>query len=157
MHASTERESVCYCCLYDSMCWFTLMSLFYHIQVIKCTGRLITKTKTGGKQQGGGASAFFPYLLAIGEPIPHPANIEIPMDNNTFLSKHDMSLRFTYCDERYSRSLFREKSSFLSVWFMFFNGMEYSVYALLTLIRRYSSSLFKKVLFYLFIRLIIFS
>ena len=61
--------------------------------------------KTAGKQQGGGASVFSPYLLAIGEPIPHPANIEIPMDNNTFLSKHDMNMRFTYCDERYSGCL----------------------------------------------------
>nr|KAG5710681.1 hypothetical protein BaRGS_035083 [Batillaria attramentaria] len=32
--------------------------------------------------------------------IPHPANIEIPMDGNTFLSKHDMDMHFTYCDDR---------------------------------------------------------
>ena len=54
----------------------------------------------GRRQQPGGVSVFSPYLIAIGEPIAHPANIEIPLDSHTFLSKHDMDMRFTYCDER---------------------------------------------------------
>ena len=41
------------------------------------------------------------YLVAVGEPIPHPSDIEIPLDCNTFLSKHNMDMTFTYCDERY--------------------------------------------------------
>ena len=40
------------------------------------------------------------YLVAVGEPIPHPSDIEIPLDCNTFLSKHNMDMTFTYCDER---------------------------------------------------------
>ncbi|KAK7103826.1 hypoxia-inducible factor 1-alpha-like isoform X2 [Littorina saxatilis] len=71
-------------------------------KVIKCTGRLVMKS---GRRQLGGSSLFSPYLLAMGEPIPHPANIEIPLDNNTFLSKHDMNMRFTYCDDRVSELL----------------------------------------------------
>ncbi|XP_076099182.1 hypoxia-inducible factor 1-alpha-like isoform X1 [Mytilus galloprovincialis] len=40
------------------------------------------------------------YYIAVGEPIPHPSDIEIPLDGNTFLSKHNMDMTFTYCDER---------------------------------------------------------
>jgi len=39
-------------------------------------------------------------LVAIGEPIPHPANIEIPLDKQTFLSKHSLDMKFTYADEK---------------------------------------------------------
>ncbi|XP_053476182.1 hypoxia inducible factor 1 subunit alpha a [Ictalurus furcatus] len=40
------------------------------------------------------------YLVLICEPIPHPANIEILLDSRTFLSKHTLDMRFSYCDER---------------------------------------------------------
>ncbi len=36
----------------------------------------------------------------IAMPIQHPANIEIPMDRQTFLTRHSMDMKFTYCDER---------------------------------------------------------
>lgn len=39
-------------------------------------------------------------LVAIGEPIPHPSNIEIPLDKQTFLSKHSLDMKFTYADEK---------------------------------------------------------
>nr|WNN25269.1 hypoxia-inducible factor 1 [Prochaetoderma californicum] len=42
----------------------------------------------------------FTYLVAIGETIPHPSNIEVPLDSKTFLSKHNMDMKFVYCDER---------------------------------------------------------
>lgn len=41
-----------------------------------------------------------PYLVLICDPIPHPANIEFPLDAKTFLSRHTMDMKFTYCDER---------------------------------------------------------
>ncbi|XP_025105789.1 endothelial PAS domain-containing protein 1-like isoform X1 [Pomacea canaliculata] len=66
-------------------------------KVIKCTGRLVIKSS---RRSSGSFQSTLPYLLSVGEPIPHPANIEIPMDGNTFLSKHDMNMHFTYCDER---------------------------------------------------------
>lgn len=65
--------------------------------MIKCTGRLVIKSS---RRSSGSFQSTLPYLLSVGEPIPHPANIEIPMDGNTFLSKHDMNMHFTYCDER---------------------------------------------------------
>lgn len=42
----------------------------------------------------------FLYLLAIGEPIPHPSNIEFPLDSKTFLTRHNMDMKFTFCDDR---------------------------------------------------------
>lgn len=41
-----------------------------------------------------------PYLVLICDPIPHPSNIEFPLDTKTFLSRHTMDMKFTYCDER---------------------------------------------------------
>ena len=42
------------------------------------------------------------YFLGIGEPIPHPSNIEVKMDSKTFLSRHNLDMSFTYCDDRYT-------------------------------------------------------
>ena len=41
------------------------------------------------------------YLVLIAEPIPHPSNIEVTLDSKTFLSRHAMDMKFTYCDERW--------------------------------------------------------
>ncbi|KAL6444881.1 hypothetical protein ACFW04_002123 [Cataglyphis niger] len=38
-------------------------------------------------------------LVLVGSPIPHPSNIEIPLGRHTFLSKHSLSMKFTYADE----------------------------------------------------------
>lgn len=51
------------------------------------TGKEIKLKKTGS-------------LIAIGRPIPHPSNIEIPLDSKTFLSKHNLDMKFTYVDEK---------------------------------------------------------
>ncbi|XP_056465151.1 endothelial PAS domain-containing protein 1b isoform X1 [Gadus chalcogrammus] len=34
------------------------------------------------------------------EPIPHPSNVDTPLDSKTFLSRHGMDMKFTYCDDR---------------------------------------------------------
>uniref|UniRef100_A0A2K5RHL2 Hypoxia-inducible factor 1-alpha n=1 Tax=Cebus imitator TaxID=2715852 RepID=A0A2K5RHL2_CEBIM len=39
-------------------------------------------------------------LVLICEPIPHPSNIEIPLDSKTSLSRHSLDMKFSYCDER---------------------------------------------------------
>ncbi|KAJ8248305.1 hypothetical protein GJAV_G00240590 [Gymnothorax javanicus] len=33
-------------------------------------------------------------------PIAHPSNIDMPLDSKTFLSRHSMDMKFTYCDDR---------------------------------------------------------
>lgn len=40
------------------------------------------------------------------EPIQHPSNIDIPLDSKTFLSRHSMDMKFTYCDDRYAPLVF---------------------------------------------------
>ena len=40
------------------------------------------------------------HFVAVGEPISHPANIEIPLGQNTFLTKHSLDLKFSYADEK---------------------------------------------------------
>lgn len=39
------------------------------------------------------------HLIAVAEPIPHPSNIEVPLDKRTFTSRHNMNMKFTDCDD----------------------------------------------------------
>lgn len=80
--------------------------------MIHCTGRLTyirdpvsnssendeTKKDEEGNERDTGAS-----LVLLGCPIPHPSNIEIPLGRHTFLSKHSLSMKFTYADEKWVR------------------------------------------------------
>lgn len=50
------------------------------------------------------------------EPIQHPSNIDIPLDSKTFLSRHSMDMKFTYCDDRYAPLAFPFQECFLSSW-----------------------------------------
>ncbi|KAL0270286.1 UNVERIFIED_CONTAM: hypothetical protein PYX00_007749 [Menopon gallinae] len=72
-------------------------------KVIHCSGRVFLKQPLKSEQErklpSEGANNQH-YLVAIGEPIPHPANIEIPLDKQTFLSKHSLDMKFTYADEK---------------------------------------------------------
>lgn len=79
--------------------------------MIHCTGRLTyirdpapnpskdkdeeQKSDDEESERDNGAS-----LVLLGCPIPHPSNIEIPLGRHTFLSKHTLSMKFTYADEK---------------------------------------------------------
>ncbi|KAK3576329.1 hypothetical protein CHS0354_039735 [Potamilus streckersoni] len=72
-------------------------------KVIKCTGKMVMPRLEGEKkifEEKEEYAESNPYLIAVGEPIPHPSNIEIPLDCKTFLSRHSMDMKFTDCDER---------------------------------------------------------
>ncbi|CAL7951157.1 unnamed protein product [Xylocopa violacea] len=85
-------------------------------KVIHCTGRLTyvrdpvssssetddeeRKSDDEGSERDTGAS-----LVLLGCPIPHPSNIEIPLGRYTFLSKHSLSMKFTYADEKLAEYL----------------------------------------------------
>nr|ADH01741.1 hypoxia-inducible factor 1 alpha [Callionymus valenciennei] len=60
-------------------------------KVLHCSGHLYDSEPSDGS---------VPYLVLICDPIPHPSNIEVPLDTKTFLSRHTMDMKFTYCDER---------------------------------------------------------
>ncbi|XP_067412898.1 hypoxia-inducible factor 3-alpha isoform X1 [Emydura macquarii macquarii] len=72
-------------------------------KVLHCAGhmRSYTPAQEGPEEsEGGYAEPPLRCLVLICEAIPHPANIETPLDSGTFLSQHNMAMKFTYCDER---------------------------------------------------------
>ncbi|XP_072533378.1 hypoxia inducible factor 1 subunit alpha a [Salminus brasiliensis] len=69
-------------------------------KVLHCCGHIRAPAGVCG-QTGVSVS----YLVLICDPIPHPANIEAPMDSRTFLSRHTLDMRFTYCDDRITELL----------------------------------------------------
>ncbi|KAG8228427.1 hypothetical protein J437_LFUL003904, partial [Ladona fulva] len=77
----------------------TLTSKGRNVNVKSATYKDDGKHKDKEKQNGNGGTCQ-PCLVAIGEPIPHPSNIEIPLGKQTFLSKHSLDMKFTYADER---------------------------------------------------------
>uniref|UniRef100_H9GNK2 Hypoxia inducible factor 3 subunit alpha n=1 Tax=Anolis carolinensis TaxID=28377 RepID=H9GNK2_ANOCA len=73
-------------------------------KVLHCAGHMRTyapaKPAAGKETEGGFTEPPLRCLVLICEAIPHPANIETPLDSGTFLSRHTMDMKFTYCDDR---------------------------------------------------------
>ncbi|GJQ72733.1 hypothetical protein Trydic_g15875, partial [Trypoxylus dichotomus] len=65
-------------------------------KVIHVRGHIIHRTESKDDPQG----TTQRYLVAIGQPIPHPSNIEAPLPHQTFLTKHSLDMKFTYADEK---------------------------------------------------------
>lgn len=40
-------------------------------------------------------------FVGVARLIPHPSNIEVPLDSKTFLSKHSLDMKFSYVDDKY--------------------------------------------------------
>ncbi|XP_011644069.1 uncharacterized protein LOC105431526 isoform X1 [Pogonomyrmex barbatus] len=85
-------------------------------KVIHCTGRLTNihdsnsnSTEVDNEEQGKEDEIVKQdtsvSLVLVGSPIPHPSNIEIPLGRHTFLSKHNLSMKFTYADEKLAEYL----------------------------------------------------
>ncbi|XP_076380332.1 HIF-1 transcription factor component sima isoform X1 [Megalopta genalis] len=85
-------------------------------KVIHCTGRLTyirepaprtldTDDKDRTTEEDGVVKSTGASLVLVGCPIPHPSNIEIPLGRHTFLSKHSLSMKFTYADEKLAEYL----------------------------------------------------
>ncbi|KAJ7303887.1 hypothetical protein JRQ81_011396 [Phrynocephalus forsythii] len=73
-------------------------------KVLHCSGHMRcyapAKPAEGKEAEGGFAEPPLRCLVLICEAIPHPANIETPLASGTFLSRHTMDMKFTYCDDR---------------------------------------------------------
>uniref|UniRef100_A0A3B3UGL2 Hypoxia-inducible factor 1-alpha n=1 Tax=Poecilia latipinna TaxID=48699 RepID=A0A3B3UGL2_9TELE len=67
-------------------------------KVLHCSGHV--RVHSSEQSANGHKEPPVPYLVLICDPIPHPSNIEVPLDTKTFLSRHTMDMKFTYCDER---------------------------------------------------------
>ncbi|XP_037098152.1 hypoxia inducible factor 1 subunit alpha a [Syngnathus acus] len=69
-------------------------------KVLHCSGQVRSHSGLTDQTAKDHKEPPLPYLVLICDPIPHPSNIEVPLDAKTFLSRHTMDMKFTYCDER---------------------------------------------------------
>jgi hypoxia-inducible factor 1 alpha len=72
------------------------------LQVMHCAGRFVNADSASEQLQGVHDDSGMACLMVIAEPIPHPSNIEAPLDSRTFLSRHSLNMKFTYCDDRWA-------------------------------------------------------
>ncbi|MCJ8738716.1 hypothetical protein PDJAM_G00038970 [Pangasius djambal] len=68
-------------------------------KVLHCTGHLKVYPSRPPHILCGFAEPPLTCLVVLCEPIPHPSNVETPIDCKTFMSRHSMDLKFNYCDE----------------------------------------------------------
>ncbi|XP_070833300.1 endothelial PAS domain-containing protein 1b [Chaetodon trifascialis] len=69
-------------------------------KVLHCTGQLKMYNSCPPRGLCGFKEPPLTCAVLMCEPIPHPSNIDTPMDSKTFLSRHSMDMKFTYCDDR---------------------------------------------------------
>ncbi|XP_067894882.1 hypoxia inducible factor 1 subunit alpha a isoform X2 [Heterodontus francisci] len=69
-------------------------------KVLHCTGHIRVYKSSNEQTHCGYKEPPMTCLVLICEPIPHPSNIEVPLDSKTFLSRHSLDMKFSYCDER---------------------------------------------------------
>lgn len=69
-------------------------------KVLHCTGHMRVYDSCNNQNQCGYKKPPMTCMVLICEPIPHPSNIEFPLDSKTFLSRHSLDMKFSYCDER---------------------------------------------------------
>ncbi|RXM95251.1 Synaptotagmin-16 [Acipenser ruthenus] len=68
--------------------------------VLHCTGHIRVCDPSKGEQNNCGYKERpMTSMVLICDPIPHPSNIEVPLDSKTFLSRHSLDMKFSYCDE----------------------------------------------------------
>ncbi|XP_041269440.1 endothelial PAS domain-containing protein 1 isoform X3 [Onychostruthus taczanowskii] len=69
-------------------------------KVLHCTGQVKVYNTCPPHTLCGYKEPLLSCLIIMCEPIQHPSNIDIPLDSKTFLSRHSMDMKFTYCDDR---------------------------------------------------------
>ncbi|KAG5878132.1 hypothetical protein JTB14_015115 [Gonioctena quinquepunctata] len=73
-------------------------------KVIQCTGHVV-KSKDGSKKENSQISHMQSCFIAVGQPIPHPSNIETPLPHQTFLTKHGLDMKFTHADDEFLKQI----------------------------------------------------
>uniref|UniRef100_A0A8C6MKR6 Endothelial PAS domain protein 1 n=1 Tax=Nothobranchius furzeri TaxID=105023 RepID=A0A8C6MKR6_NOTFU len=69
-------------------------------KVLHCTGHLKIYNGCTSRVLCGYQEPPLTCAVLMCEPIPHPSNINTPLDSRTFLSRHSMDMKFIYCDEK---------------------------------------------------------
>uniref|UniRef100_W5UA58 Hypoxia-inducible factor 1-alpha n=1 Tax=Ictalurus punctatus TaxID=7998 RepID=W5UA58_ICTPU len=83
-------------------------------KVLHCTGHVRVQEHSESSGGVGFKEPSITYLVLICEPIPHPSNIEVPLDSKTFLSRHTLDMKFSYCDERITELMGYEPDELLN-------------------------------------------
>ncbi|XP_056290969.1 endothelial PAS domain-containing protein 1b isoform X2 [Pseudoliparis swirei] len=70
-------------------------------KVLHCTGHLqVYSSCPPPRVPCGFSEPPLTCAVLMCEPIAHPSNNDTPLDSKTFLSRHSMDMKFTYCDDR---------------------------------------------------------
>uniref|UniRef100_A0A8C1UFL2 Endothelial PAS domain protein 1b n=1 Tax=Cyprinus carpio TaxID=7962 RepID=A0A8C1UFL2_CYPCA len=69
-------------------------------KVLHCKGHLKVCNGCPARVLCGFKEPPLTCVVMMCEPIAHPSNIDTPLDSKTFLSRHSMDMKFTYCDDR---------------------------------------------------------
>uniref|UniRef100_A0A671TFD6 Endothelial PAS domain protein 1b n=1 Tax=Sinocyclocheilus anshuiensis TaxID=1608454 RepID=A0A671TFD6_9TELE len=72
-------------------------------KVLHCTGHLKVCNGCPARVLCGFKEPPLTCVVMMCEPIGHPSNIDTPLDSKTFLSRHSMDMKFTYCDDRVTK------------------------------------------------------
>ncbi|KAK7133237.1 hypothetical protein R3I94_015190 [Phoxinus phoxinus] len=83
-------------------------------KVLHCAGHVRLQERSESSGDSGFKEPPLTYLVLICEPIPHPSNIEVPLDSKTFLSRHTLDMKFSYCDERITELMGYEPDDLLN-------------------------------------------
>ncbi|NP_001296971.1 hypoxia inducible factor 1 subunit alpha b [Danio rerio] len=83
-------------------------------KVLHCAGHVRVHEGSEASEDSGFKEPPVTYLVLICEPIPHPSNIEVPLDSKTFLSRHTLDMKFSYCDERITELMGYEPDDLLN-------------------------------------------
>ncbi|XP_052390779.1 hypoxia-inducible factor 1-alpha isoform X2 [Carassius gibelio] len=83
-------------------------------KVLHCAGHVRVQERSEDSGDSGFKEPPLTYLVLICEPIPHPSNIEVPLDSKTFLSRHTLDMKFSYCDERITELMGYEPDDLLN-------------------------------------------
>ncbi|XP_059386976.1 endothelial PAS domain-containing protein 1-like isoform X1 [Carassius carassius] len=71
-------------------------------KVLHCTGHLQVCSSHPPQVFCGFSEPPLTCVTMLCAPIPHPSNVDTPLDSKTFMSRHSMDMKFIYCDERVS-------------------------------------------------------
>nr|AAW69834.1 hypoxia-inducible factor 1 alpha [Gymnocypris przewalskii] len=83
-------------------------------KVLHCAGHVRVQERGEDSGDSGFKESPLTYLVLICEPIPHPSNIEVPLDSKTSLSRHTLDMKFSYCDERITELMGYEPDDLLN-------------------------------------------
>ncbi|CAH1958691.1 unnamed protein product [Acanthoscelides obtectus] len=73
-------------------------------KVIHCTGHML-KSLNIKKETDEKSTGVQSCFLAVGQPIPHPSNIEAPLPKQTFLTKHSLDMKFIHADDEFMKNI----------------------------------------------------